>query len=56
MSALKATLIRVQARAVKRAKTLGLSPDNIECVKRSGEAAVAFARQTFRTGASKKRR
>ena len=40
-------IARVQARAVKRAKADGLSPDNIERVKRSGDAAVAFAGRTL---------
>ncbi len=40
-------IARVQARAVKRAKAYGLSPTDIERVKRSGEAAIAFARRVF---------
>lgn len=49
-------IARVQARAVKRAKTDGLSPKDTERVKRSGDAAVAFARRVFgaQTGEKKK--
>lgn len=46
---------RVQARAVKRAKADGLSPQDTERVKRSSEAAVAFARQAFKVHTTRKR-
>ena len=49
-------IARVQARAFKRAKADDLSPDDIERVKRSGEAAVAFARQVFNVQAVTRRR
>jgi hypothetical protein len=46
---------RVQARLAKRAKSDRLLTDDIERVKRSGEAAVAFARQALKLRAARKR-
>ena len=46
---------RVQARQVNRAKAEGLSSNEIERQKRSGEAAVVFARQILEMRVSRKR-
>jgi hypothetical protein len=56
MTRSKLRIAKVQARLVKCANADGLSPDDIERVKRSGEAAVAFARRAFKVRASRKRR
>lgn len=52
----KSRIARVQARAVKRATTDGHSPEEIERVKRSGDAAVAFAWRILKASTSKNRR
>lgn len=49
-------IARVQARLIRRAKEDGRSTHDIERVKRSGEAAVAFARRTLKMRGPRKRR
>ncbi len=44
------------AEGLLRAKADGLPPDDIERVKRSGEAAVAFARRVLGVRGARKRR